>query len=134
MAKENGHKLTKAYSFIFYTLSLFVGFFTGGLYVIVTGAAKNQGLAAGAIAAVYAMGFAFVFALISILFAYLLSKKTIIILNWIFLVLLLIHIGIIIHRFNERAKMETVSAVVEQQDLLDQRVSQKFQILQNSSI
>jgi len=134
MAKENGHKLTKAYSFIFYTLSLFVGFFTGGLYVIVTGAAKNQGLAAGAIAAVYAMGFAFVFILISILLAYLLSKKTIIILNWIFLVLLLIHIGIIIHRFHERAKMEAISAVVERQDPLNQKIIDYFQIPENSSL
>lgn len=109
MDQQNRHKLTKLYSFLFYCISLFVGFFTGGLYVVVTGAAKGAGLAAGAIAAVYAMGFAFVFMLISVWLAYILSRKTVIILNWILLVLLLIHFGIITHRFYERNKIETQS-------------------------
>ncbi len=109
MEKKNSRKLTRPYSFIFYSLSLFVGFFTGGFYVIVTGAAEGQGLAAGAIAVFYAICFALGFILLSILLAYLLSRKIVIILNWILLVLLLICVGITINRFMEQNRSELLS-------------------------
>lgn len=90
-----------------YSLSFFVDF--RFLFRWILRCNDGQGLASGTIAAVYAMGFAFVFVLLSIFLAYLLSRKTIIILNWILLFLLLIHIGMIINRFIERSQMEAVS-------------------------
>lgn len=99
MDEQNRHKLTQLYSFLFYCLSMMVGLFNGGLIVAMTGIVKTDGLAAGATAAVYALGTSFVSVLISIWLAYVLSRRVVIILNWILLIILLIHIGLVIQRF-----------------------------------
>lgn len=77
---------------------MIVGLFNGGLIVAMTGIIKTEGLVAGATAAVYALGASFVSVLVSIWLAYVLSRKAVIILNWILLIILLIHIGLVIHR------------------------------------
>ncbi len=81
---------------IFYLLSVAVSFFGGGLLAAMTGAAKDQGLAAGAIVLVYCAIASVAGLTISLISAYFASSKVIRILN---LILLLSFSGMVLYLF-----------------------------------
>jgi hypothetical protein len=97
--------LTKT-SFLLYFLVLPVFFVLGTLFAFLTDAAKNQGLAGGAIVLMYGIMFAFVGLVIAIILTIYLTKEKIVKINRIFAVILLIIGMFILYRVLTRETPE----------------------------
>lgn len=76
-------------SLLLYLLSFLVFFLTGATFVNISGAAKNQGLASGAIVVGYALMFSIVAVTVTIFIARKLERKIIARINWVLTVLLI---------------------------------------------
>lgn len=101
-------KLIKPINLLLYFQSTLVFFFVGAAYAGLTNAAKGQGLAGGAIVVGYGFMFALTAFIASILGAYYLKDRTIVITNRIMAILLIISIGILTYRFMAREKTENL--------------------------
>lgn len=100
----------------FYLLSVLTFFFVGVIYVAITGAAKNQGLAGGAIVFGYGIMGAFIGLILSIIFVRKLNHKAIIYANIVLLVIILAFVGYFYFKFNERQKTKTEDTGLYQKD------------------
>lgn len=89
---------------VFYLLSILTFFFLGVIYVAITGAAKDQGLAGGAIVIGYGFMGAFIGLLISVILVRYLNNKSIIGANIAMLVIILGFILYFFLKFKEREK------------------------------
>ncbi len=81
-------KLFNPASFLLYVLSFIVFFFIGATFASISGAAKNQGLASGAIAVGYALMFSMVAVAVALFIAWKMERKIIARINWVLTVLL----------------------------------------------
>ena len=108
-------KLFKPACLFLYLLTIIVFFFIGTFYVGISGAAKNQGLAGGAIVLWYGLNYAFFAFLASLFLAYHASPGTIVRVNKILGITFLVVISIFVYLFIQRKKAKaeplTVSAL-----------------------
>lgn len=88
------------YNFVLVFLASVNGFLTGVVYTNLSGAAENQGLAAGTIVLANGVLGLFIFLIISIVIAYFSNRKIVLILNWTLLLLLIIYISIGVIKLN----------------------------------
>jgi len=98
------HQILKPYSLLLYLLSFIVFFFVGASIVGITGAAKNQGLAGGAIVFGYAVIAAFIALIIAIVIASKVSRKLIINLNKILAILIVVLVSYFTITYQARQK------------------------------
>ncbi|HEX5025680.1 MAG TPA: hypothetical protein VFV68_10425 [Agriterribacter sp.] len=95
------NKLLKPACLLLYLLSVMVFFCTGMWYVAISGMAKNQGLAGGAIVLFNGLIFAVSAFVASIFLAYYATHKTIIIANRILAIILAAFIIVFIYRYSQ---------------------------------
>jgi len=102
-------KFFKPACLLLYLLTIIVFFFIGASFVGITGLAKNQGLAGGAILVFYALNFAFFALIASILVVYRFPHSVIVKANKILSISLIVLVVILTYLFLQRkkAKAET---------------------------
>jgi hypothetical protein len=91
-------KPAKPASFLLYILAFIDFFLAGGFFVQLTGEAEGQGLAAGAIVFVYAVLFAVAALIASIFLVRYANHRSVVIANWLLLILFIIELGVIIYQ------------------------------------
>lgn len=101
-------KLIKPASLLLYLLSLLAFFFAGVYYAVITEAAKDQGLAGGAIVLGYGVMFGFFAFVIALFVAYYATHKTIVIANRILAIIVVIFITVSVYRHMTNQKETTV--------------------------
>lgn len=99
-------KMINRASLLLYFQTILVFFFVGITYAGLTSAAKGQGLAGGAIILGYGVLFACVAFIASILVAYYVRDRIVVIINRIMAIMLIIAIGILTYRFMNRERNE----------------------------
>lgn len=99
----------------FYLLSVLAFFFIGVIYVAISGAAKNQGLAGGAIVFGYGIMGSFFGLILSIILVRYLTPKVIIYSNSILLLIILGFVAYFLYKFKERQKIKTEDTGLYQQ-------------------
>lgn len=103
-------RYVKPSSFLFYFLTILVFFFMGVSYVIVTGSAEGQGLAAGAIVIGTGVVFAFVALVLSFVALYFSSGRFVKKANLILFITLILFIAFFIFRFYQRHQKKDLSS------------------------
>jgi len=98
------HQVLKPYSLLLYFLSFIAFFFIGASIVGITGAAKGQGLAGGAIVFGYAVIAAVIALIIAIVIASKVSRKLIINLNKILAILIVVLCSYFVFSYQARQK------------------------------
>ena len=99
-------KLIKPANLLLYFQTILVFFIVGVTYAGLTNAAKGQGLAGGAIVLGYGVMFVFIAFITSIIVAYYVKDRIIVITNRIMAIVLIIAIGILTYRFMNREQNE----------------------------
>ena len=102
-------KLFKPNCLLLYLLTIIVFFFIGAFYVGITGAAKDQGLAGGAIVFWYAINFSFFALIVSFFIVYRSSPAQVVRMNKFMAIGLLIVLSVFIYLFLQRKKASAVS-------------------------
>lgn len=102
-------KLVKGSSLLLYLLTILVFFFVGIFYVMITGAAEGQGLAAGAIVIGNGIIFAFVALVAAIVLVYYAETPVIKKVNIILAFALVLSIGYLVFRNMQKEKPEATS-------------------------
>ena len=97
---EAMNKLLKPTCLLLYLLSVLVFFCTGMLYVAISGIAKNQGLAGGAIVLFNGLIFAVSAFVASLFLAYYATHKSIVITNRVLAAILAVFIVLFIYRYS----------------------------------
>lgn len=136
-------KLIKPASLLFYFQTILIFFLVGVTYSGLTNAAKGQGLAGGAIVVGYGVMFAFIAFITSIIVAYYVRDRIIVITNRIMAILLVIAIGILTYRFMNREQnkkptkeypKKTSAPAVMESNLFFSRVFQHPQEVKNTPL
>ncbi|MBL1213231.1 MAG: hypothetical protein HND52_07740 [Ignavibacteriae bacterium] len=99
-------KLFKPINLLFYFLSLINFLFIGIFYAVLTGAAKGQGLAGGAIVLGYGVIAGILALIVSIIFAYILEEKIVLLLNKILGIVFALIVVVIAYRILTIEKKE----------------------------
>ncbi len=95
-------KLIKPASLLLYLLSLLVFFLAGMVYAGVSGVAKGQGLAGGAIVLGYGVMFGIIALVVSIFIAFYVKHRAVVITNRILAVVFAVMVGIMTFRIMSR--------------------------------
>lgn len=103
-------RYVKPSSFLFYFLTILVFFFVGVTYVIITGSAEGQGLAAGAIVIGTGVVFAFLALVLSFVALYFSSGRFVKKANLILTILLVLFIAFFIYRSYEQQDDDNLSS------------------------
>ncbi len=92
------NKLTKPAGLLLYLLTFVVFFFVGSSYVGISGIAKDQGLAGGAMVLFYGLVFAGLAFIASLFLCYYAPHKTIVIVNKILAIVFIIFTAVFIYK------------------------------------
>jgi hypothetical protein len=96
------NKSAKPASLLLYLLAFIDFFLAGGFYVQLTGEADGQGLAAGATVFEYAILFAVAAFIASFFLVRYANRRSIILVNWVLLLLFIIELGIITYQVKNK--------------------------------